>query len=299
MKSRAYISTAGRLGSIVALTWASNSYAGLDLDMTDFIPAPPGTDAIISYTTFAKRSAYTANGETKIKRDTKLNSVTEIVRYVHYMDLGGYTFAPQVLVPFAHLYDGKIGGASLGDSSGMGDAILAAPLWLLNGEDTKFVVVPYLFAPIGSYNSDKSLNVGENRWKFDLQIGGTQKIADNFLLQGSVETMWYGSNNDASAGNRTKLKQDNSYQAQLWLSYTPPTDKRWTFGAGYSKTWAGEQTIDSIENGVATKVSQARLQVSRFITPTFQLQGLVQRDLEMEGGFKEAFHFTLRVLKVF
>lgn len=299
MKLKLYKRTVGTMWSIAAITCASNSFAAMDLDMQDFVPAPPGTDAVLSYTTFAKRNSYTANGDSKIDRETELNSLTEILRSVHYMDLGGYTFAPQILLPYAHLYDGRLGGTSLGNTSGVGDPILAAPLWLLNGEDTKFVIVPYLFLPVGSYESDRALNVGENRWKFDLQVGGTQKIADDFLLQASVETMWYGSNNDASAGSRTKLQQDNTYQAQLWLSYTPPVDKRWTFGAGYSKSWGGEQTIDSVDSGVATKVAQARLQASRFITPSFQVQGLLQRDLEMEGGFKEDIHVTLRLLKVF
>lgn len=299
MKFKSYKCAIGSVGSIAAIAWASNSFAAMDIDMTDFVPAPAGTDALLSYTTFIKRRSYTANGEPKVDRDTKLNSVTEILRYTHYMDLGGYTFAPQILLPFAHLYDGKLGGTSLDDTSGVGDPILAAPLWLLNGEDTKFVIAPYLFVPIGSYKSDRDLNVGDNRWKFDLQVGGTQKIADDFLLEASVESMWHGSNNDASAGNRTKLEQDNTYQAQLWLSYTPPTDKRWTFGAGYSKSWGGEQTVDSVDSGVATKVSQARLQASRFITPTFQVQGLLQRDLEMEGGFKEDVHVTIRLLKLF
>lgn len=43
----------------------------MDLEMTDFVPASPGRDAILSYTTFAKRSSYIANGESKIGRETK------------------------------------------------------------------------------------------------------------------------------------------------------------------------------------------------------------------------------------
>lgn len=68
---------------------------------------------------------------------------------------------------------------------------------------------------------------------------------------------------------------------------------------GYSKYWGGRQRIDGIENGQATKADQVRLEVSKFLTPSFQVQGLVQKDIDVQGGFKEDFRTTLRLLKLF
>ena len=85
MKFKSYKCAIGSVGGIAAIAWASNSFAAMDIDMMDFVPAPAGTDALLSYTTFIQRRSYTANGEPRVDRDTKLNSVSEILRYAHYM----------------------------------------------------------------------------------------------------------------------------------------------------------------------------------------------------------------------
>ncbi|WP_235595634.1 transporter [Pseudomonas syringae] len=48
------------------------------------------------------------------------------------MDIGGITVDPQILLPFGHVYDARIGGQSLGSASGMGDPIVGATFWLVN-----------------------------------------------------------------------------------------------------------------------------------------------------------------------
>ncbi|OQP83282.1 hypothetical protein BTR14_22535 [Rhizobium rhizosphaerae] len=273
----------------------------VDLDALDLIPAPSGTNAILSYSTFATRDSFVTSNGTTIKDGTGLDSYVGILRYVHYTDIGGLPFAPQVLLPYGRLYNGNLGGAALDSASGIGDPILAAPLWLLNNKEsgTTFAVVPYLFVPIGSYDAGDALNLGENRWKFDLQLGGSQALGNGLTLQASFDTMWYGTNSDAISNGVGRLEQDNTYQAQIWLSYTPPADTSWTFAVGYSKYWGGEQRLNGALNGVATDSDQARLQVAKFVTPTLQVQGLLQRDLRVEGGFKEDARVSVRLLKLF
>lgn len=43
------------------------------------------------------------------------------------MDVGGFTVAPQVLMPYGRLYNGSLGGVRLDSASGLGDltALLA------------------------------------------------------------------------------------------------------------------------------------------------------------------------------
>jgi hypothetical protein len=159
--------------------------------------------------------------------------------------------------------------------------------------------VPYLYVPAGAYDAGRTLNVGENRWKFDLQLGGVQQLGNGFATQLSSDVMWYGVNDDATGIGTDRLKQDNTYQFQGWLSWTPPADKSWTLAVGYSQYWGGKQQLDDAGNGQATRVDQARLELSKFVTPTVQVQGLLQRDLNVDGGFKEDLHTTLRVMKLF
>lgn len=290
------------LAAMVAISLGMGSSAwAVDLDALDLIPAPSGTNALLSYSTFTTRGSFVTRDGQTIKDDTGLDSYVGILRYVHYTDIGGLPFAPQVLLPYGRLSNGSLGGAALESASGIGDPILAAPLWLINNKDTgtTFAVVPYLFVPLGSYDAGDALNLGENRWKFDLQVGGTQALGNGFMVQASFEAMWYGRNSDAIADGVGRLEQDNTYQAQIWLSYTPPADKSWNFAIGYSKNWGGEQTLDGVANGNATQSDQARLQVAKFVTPTVQIQGLLQRDLRVEGGFKEDARATLRLLKLF
>ncbi|MCM2477575.1 transporter [Rhizobium sp. CG5] len=273
----------------------------VDLDALDLIPAPSGTNAILSYSTFTKRGSYVTGDGQSIKDGTGLDSYVGILRYVHYTDIGGLAFAPQVLLPYGSLYNGSLGGSALESASGIGDPILAAPLWLVNNKEsgTTFAVVPYLFVPLGTYEAGDSLNLGENRWKFDLQVGGTQALGNGFTVQASFDTMWYGRNSDATSEGVGNLEQDNTYQAQIWLSYTPPADTSWNFAVGYSKYWGGEQRLDGVANGTFTESDQVRLQAAKFLTPTLQLQGLLQRDLRVEGGFKEDARVSMRLLKLF
>ncbi|WP_409160462.1 transporter [Pectobacterium sp. B2J-2] len=277
------------------------SAQAMDLDALDLIPAPDGTTAIVNYLTFNTRGSYKPVGSDYVKNDTGLNSIVGTFRYVHYMDIGGYTVAPQILLPFGGLYDGKLAGAKLKSTSGLSDPIVALPVWLVNNKDagTTFALVPYLYIPFGNYDAGETLNMGENRWKFDFQVGGTQRIADNVVLQASFDTIWYGDNNDAISRGQGTLSQDNSYQAQLWLSYIPPEDKTWNFAVGYAKNWGGTQYQDGVANGAATRSNQVRLEISKFVQPTLQIQWLVQKETSVDGSYKSDFSTTVRLMKLF
>lgn len=286
------------MATLIGLGTASPALA-VDLDALDLVPAPAGTDAFLSYSTFAKRDSFVTRDGTEISAGTGLDSYVGILRYVHYMDLGGFRFAPQVLLPYGKLYNGSLGGAALDDASGIGDPILAAPLWLISTPQTNFAIVPYLFVPIGQYDPGAALNLGENRWKFDLQIGGTQALGKGFVVQASLDAMFYGDNDDAVADGQGKLEQDNTYQFQTWLSYTPPSDPTWTVAAGYSKYWGGDQQLDGSDTGIATEADQIRLQAAKFLAPDFQVQLGLQKDIEVKGGFQEDARATLRLMKLF
>ncbi|KAA8731165.1 transporter [Acinetobacter qingfengensis] len=285
--------------SVCTLCFITTSTYAVDLNSQDLIPAPAGTNAVLGYMTYATRDSFATSNGTQIKNNTELKSLVGIFRYVHYMDIGGYIVAPQVLLPYGGLYDGSLNNTHLDSGTGAGDPIFAAPVWLINTSKTNFAVVPYLYVPVGAYDAGRTLNVGENRWKFNLQLGGTQQLGSGFSTQISADVMWYGDNKDATGNDVGLLEQDHTYQFQGWLTYTPPLDKTWTLAAGYSKYWGGKQTLDGIENGQMTKVDQIRLELSKFVAPTIQLQGQLQRDLKAEGAFKEDLRATLRLMKVF
>ncbi|MFG1347879.1 transporter [Xanthobacter autotrophicus DSM 431] len=287
-----------QLACAAALCVGVTPAAAIDVNSSDYLPAAPGTNLLLFYSQYADRSEYVSSSGVVISADTGLSSYVNIFRYVHYFDVGGFTVAPQVLVPAGTLYDAKLGGVNLGSAAGFGDPIFAMPVWLVNNSATQTYVglTPYLFVPLGQYDAGSPLNMGENRWKLDLQAGWYQGLGNGFALQLTADVTWYGVNNEAGAG-RQSLAQNNTYQIQAWLSYS--LSKTWSVAAGYAKLWGGTEYLDGIQTGSATERDQIRLELSTFVTPTFQVLGQVQRDFNTSGGFPEDFRGTVRVMQVF
>ena len=118
-----------------------------------------------------RNNLYTNGAET---RGAKLTSDLSIARYVRPMKWGDYVIAPQILVPFGQLRAGGV-VEGLGSTTGVADIIFTVPVWLKhdNASRNTFAIAPYLFVPTGSYDKSRGLNLGENRWKTALQIGGS------------------------------------------------------------------------------------------------------------------------------
>ena len=93
--------TTSRISLVACTLWLATIPAhAVDLNSQDLIPAPAGTDAILAYFTYATRDSFTPTGGDEIKQGTGLDSFVSIFRYVHYMDVGGFTVAPQVLMRY-------------------------------------------------------------------------------------------------------------------------------------------------------------------------------------------------------
>lgn len=286
------------LGAFLGLALAPGAAQAIDINSADYLPAPAGTNLLLFYSQYATRSEYVSTSGTVTSQGTSLDSYVNILRYVHYFDIAGVRVAAQALLPAGTLYNASVGGAELSSAAGAGDPILSGVVWLVNNKSTESYVAlaPYLFVPLGQYNSNDALNMGENRWKLDLQGAWYQGLGNGFALQLSGDVIWYGSNTEAAGGNLT-LTQDNTYQFQAWLSYAfAPT---WSAAAGYSRFWGGTEYLEGVATGNATERDQVRLELSKFITPTFQVLALVQRDFNTSGGFPEDFRGTLRLLQVF
>lgn len=286
--------TAAVLGSVLFVS----SAGAVDVNHDDYIAAPVGTNLFVFYSQYAARNEYTSNAGVTISNNTSLDSYIDTLRYVRYIDIFGLTGTAQLLVPIGTLYNAELGGAKLGDAAGVADPILANSLWLLNdpAAGRYFAFTSYIFVPIGKYSADDALNLGENRWKFDLQAGYHQKLGYNFSFQLTGDVMWYGVNDGAGGGGQ-RLTQDNTYQFQAWLSYQLPD--AWSAAVGYSKYWGGAEYLNGIQTGNATDKDQVRFEVSKSFTPTLNVLAQVGTDLNASGGFKEDFRGLLRVVQVF
>lgn len=285
-----------RLAFLLAATSAHFAAHAIDVDPGDYVPASAGTTIGLLYYQHALRDASYAQGARQ-PGDPGLTSNIGIARMVHYMTLGGLTVAPQFLLPFGRT-EGKDDTRSLGRTTGVGDVILATPVWLVNdpGSKTYWAVAPYLYLPTGSYEGSRSLNLGDNRWKFNLQTGLVKGLTNNWYVDLTGDVMLYGKNDDYGSTG-AKLKQDPLVQAQAYLRY------QFNAGAnvyvGLSRTWGGETQVDGVAQNDEARQLKASVGSSYFIRPKTQLMAAVGRDLQVSNGFKESLRINLRVLHVF
>ncbi|NQE30999.1 transporter [Herbaspirillum seropedicae] len=268
----------------------------IDVDIGDFVPAPGGTTVGLLYYQHAERDSLYTKGQ-KAALNPRLVSDIGIARLVHYTSIGGLAFAPQVLLPFGRLDAGR-DTAPLGQTSGVGDIILAAPFWPLNdaASRTYLGIAPYLYLPTGSYDRNRALNLGEHRWKFDLQVGFVKGFTEKWYLDLTGDVMFYGKNNDYGSNGATQ-RQKSLFQGQAYLRYqfTPVAN----IFVGLSQNWGGETRVDGVASNDEARQRKASIGGSWFIGPKTQLLGAIGRDLYVQNGFKENARINLRLLRVF
>ncbi|AMW79949.1 hypothetical protein AMD27_14275 [Acinetobacter sp. TGL-Y2] len=279
--------------ALLISTFSISSYA-VDLDSGDYDAAPAGTNLALLYLQHANRDKL-YSGSHKVAGENELTSNVGIARFVHYTDIAGYRVAPQILIPFGQLEADK-DISSWGSSSGLGDLILAAPIWLLNDTDKKqyFGISPYLYLPTGEYSKHDALNLGENRYKLNLQAAFSTRIIPQFAWDVAADATIYGDNDDLAGGG--KLKQDLGYQLQTSGRYF--LNEKADLRAGLSYSDAGDTEVRGVD---ADSTTQSKFWLGGAYSPTATTNLLLTygRDIDVENGFKEDNRVNFRFLKVF
>lgn len=274
----------------------SRPASALDLDAGDYVPAAAGTTLGLLYLQQAERDHLYRDGH-RLAGSPGLDSQIGILRLVHYADVGGYRVAPQILLPFGRL-DGRHDGNALGDSSGLADPILAMPVWLLEQPQRRrfFAITPYLFVPVGRYDHDQPLNLGENRWKLTLQAGYVTGLGDRLALDLAADVTFYG-DNDSYGPLRLNHEQKPSYQYQGFLRY--PLGDTLDLRAGLSWQHGGENCLDSSWLNDSQRTGKWSAGFAWFFRPDAQLAATFGRDLAVDNGFREDSRVNLRLLYAF
>lgn len=281
------------LGALIS--WGNPALA-LDLDAGDYTPAPADVTLGLLYLQYAERDHLYQDGG-KQAGSPGLDSQIGILRLAHYTDLGGYRVSPQILLPFGRL-DGRHDSGALGDTSAIADPILLMPIWLLNQPEQRryFGITPYLFIPVGSYDHDRVLNLGENRWKLTLQAGYVTGIGDKLALDLAADVTFYGRNDDYGAQQLTR-RQKPSYQYQGFLRY--PLRDNLDLRAGLSLQTGGENRIGQTWQDDSQRTTKWSAGFGWFFLPRAQLAVTVGRDISVENGFREDSRLNVRLLHVF
>jgi hypothetical protein len=194
--------------------------------------------------------------------DVTLDMKTAALSYIRAFDLLGKTARFDVLVPYARArWEGLLDGVSAStERTGLVDPRLRLSVNLygapaLSGQayrrfrashrtHTVFGAALAVNLPIGHYEEDKLINLGQNRYVFRPQMGLVHTRGPwSYELTGSV--FLYTENNDFF-GDQT-LEQDPLFAVQSHIIYTAPGS--WWFSLSAAHDRGGESTLDGVKKG--------------------------------------------------
>ncbi|WP_353143751.1 transporter [Acinetobacter pragensis] len=276
---------------------ASQSHA-IDVNAGDYTALPSGTNVGVFYYQHSEMEGYYQNGD-KARADSR--SDIGIARFIHYTDIAGLRATPQVVIPFGSVRNTQIGDAHLNNASGFADPIIASAFWLINqpeqGVSGRYLALtPFIYLPLGQYDKNDTVNLGENRFKYDLQLAWVQPLYGKLGFEFYQDAIWYGDNDEAGSGNQT-LSQDTSYQTQVNLRYDLNAKQR--VALGYAANYGGEQSLDGIKLQQNMEKQQARFEFQQMINPRTQLSAQLVSDTQVESGFKKELGLNFRLFYIF
>lgn len=267
--------------------------AEVPTDPGDYVPVPPGTNLALLYYQHATRNDLYSDGD-KVRMPFKLDTNVGIVRLIHYTGIAGLNANVQAVVPFARV---RLRQPNTVESSGIGDPLLGAVLWIMNDSEAQryMALSGFLGIPIGKYDGNKgAINVGENRWKGVVHVSYGQQIAGKLGIDVTGEYAIHGHNDDFAGAT---YKQRPTYELQTHLRYalTPAT----VLGLSYFRTAGGRGTVDGVEQNGRINTGRFLVSAAHFLSPTWQIEGQFGQDIHVSNGPKEDRRFNLRLLRVF
>ena len=283
---------------VVVMVAGATPCRAVDYQPFDWVPAPRGASILMGYYQFGTRSELT-NTITGAVKNSHRDSHIGIARYLYYNEAFGLPFVLDLIVPFGALTDGRIGGNPAGTASGIADPTVSVGAWLINQpEHGRYLsAASFLSIPIGTYDRQSALNLGQNRWQNDLQVDFTQTLLERYTIDVSGVWTYYGENTDAGPAHQT-LRQDSSWSAYAWLTYATQTAARSSLSVGYAGTFGGAVKLDGVPTGSKTEEHQIRFSYSQFVVPTWQVLLSLSRDVSATGQFKQDFGLLLRIARV-
>ena len=273
--------------------------SAIDLQPNDIVaPLPSKSHAMISYVntengTFYRRGSVVSTKPFGSPDIGTQSAIARISTSYAVQDLPAISY---IQIPYGTLKpEGSL--ASYSASTGIGDITLATAVWPYADREKRryFGLAGYLTAPTGAYNSQQAFNIGENRYKSDIQMGYQQPIIENLDGMIAVDTMWFGGNGQCAAAcfsaNNTSLNQKPLTTTQLGPVYK--INQTYTLGASYFYVAGGATTIgNTYQNNVLN--TQRFLLSALAYYPFGRIRMQYGRDMEIKNGFVETRRFIVR-----
>ena len=255
---RAYPDGIGYSGAVLAvfvlLFIAAQAHAG-EIEPRAYVNTPVGINFLLAGYVYSDGGLSTT-GSSPIK-DAQLKMHTGVLAYARSLDVWGNSGKFDVILPYSELSGTATvaGQPRERDVSGFNDPrfrfsvnFYGAPALSLQEfenyqQDIIIGASVQVSAPLGQYDNDKLVNLGNNRWfvKPDL---GISKAWGGLSLELSAGVYFFSKNDDFFGGKT--LEQDPIYSAQAHVTYS--------FGRGiwaalsFNHDYGGRTTIDGVQS---------------------------------------------------
>jgi hypothetical protein len=246
----------GAVAAVIMLLFvAVQAHAG-EIEPRAYVNTPVGINFLLAGYAYSDGGLSTA-GASPIK-DAQLTINTEVLAYARTLDVWGKSGKFDVILPYSQLS----GSAMVADQprerkvSGLNDPLFrfsvnfyGAPALTLQEfanyqQDVIIGASIQVSAPLGQYDKEKLVNLGNNRWFIKPDIG-ISKAWGPLVIELSTGVYFFTKNEDYFGGQT--LKQDPISSSQVHVTYNLGRGVwaalSWTYDYG------GRTTIDGVPSG--------------------------------------------------
>jgi hypothetical protein len=224
--------------------------------------------------------------------DAELDVHTALSAYARTFDLFGQIAKAEITVPYTYLSGSAIhnGSPIERSSQGFGDPgfrlaynFIGAPALTLpefREYEQKLVLGTSLrvTAPLGKYDKDKILNIGQNRWTITPEIGLSRRFGP-VLIEAATGVMFYTDNDDFAGQSK---EQDPLFNAQVHLVYMFKN----TIWISIDANWyeGGQSTVGGVERNDRIENSRYGATLSLPVTKRHSLKAYASSGIQTRTG---------------
>ena len=257
----------GLAALIVAM--ASASVQAQELEPRTYSNAPIGLNFLIAGYAYAEGQL--AFDPALPVADAEFRSNSGVIAYVRAFDAWGKSAKLDIVLPYSSFSaHGLLAGQPRQrEMSGWADPLIrlstnfyGAPALAMKDYASyrQDLIVGASFqvsAPLGQYDHEKLLNLGNNRWSFKPELG-ISKALGPWTNEVTLSARFFTDNNDFNNGR--KLSQAPVYSIQTHVTYSFPSGIWMSLGG----TWftGGRTTIDGVRTNTLQSNTRAGLTVS-------------------------------------
>ncbi len=247
-----------RSGAVLAVTalffLTARAYAG-EIEPRSYVNTPVGVNFLIAGYSYSDGGLSTTASSPL--EDAELKIHYGVLAYARALDIWGKSGKIDVILPYADLSGTAMvaGQQRERDVSGLtdprlrfslnffGSPAVSLPEFANYRQDLIIGASLQVSAPLGQYDEDKLVNLGNNRWFFKPDIGISKAWGD-FVAELSAGVFFFSDNDDFFGG--TELEQEPVFTTQLHVTYNIGRGMWAALSGTYD--YGGRTTVNGVEN---------------------------------------------------